>query len=206
MGKKFADRLARAGDEAFEIHLQPRRDARDQGHVGRDGLIDNGLHLLLPVLDAIGTVGGLAVAPQVKRHAMGHDAREPPGEDAVAVLQHRTPLQEDHLPADEVHLTAGKDVTQQHVPRGPHLAGQAFPGERDVFRTGGRPRSLGKIRRPAGPKHVALALGDALDVAAEVFVRTKGDALAILLVSADVSKTVLPPESRIGRGGEKTRE
>ena len=137
---------------------------------------------------------------------MGHDAREPPGEDAVAVLQHRTPLQEDHLPTDEVHLTGRKDITQQHVPRGPHLAGQAFPGERDVLRTGGRPRSLGKIRRPAGPKHVALSVGDALDVAAKVFVRTKGDALTILPVTADVPETVLPPESRIGRGGEKTGE
>ena len=59
---------------------------------------------------------------------------------------------------------------------------------------------------PTASTTAVLALGDALDVAAEVFIRTKGNALTILLVSVDVPETVLPPESRIGRGGEKTRE
>ena len=63
--------------QSLEIHLNPRWNSTDQPQVFTCRFAHNGIDLRLPIFNRIGLPRGQAVALQILRDVMGHNAAQP---------------------------------------------------------------------------------------------------------------------------------
>ena len=164
--------------QPLEVHLHPGRDAAHQPQILGAGLFHNGVHLRLPVFDAIGLPGGQPVPLQVGGHVVGDNAAEPSQMDAsFRFRQFRAPLQKDHFPVHKRGVSGAGDVSQQRVARAADVVGHAVRRQRDELDAGRRAAGLAEIQGFPRPKDVLLARHSPVHIAFQAFVVPHGYAL-----------------------------
>ena len=120
--------------KTFEVHLHPRRDAAHQPQVFFASLFHNGLHLVFPILDAIGLPRRQAVALQIARDMMRHNATEPAQRHpSWCGPEFRAALQEDHFAVDKRSIPGPSDVSQQGIARAANVVGHAVLRQGNVL-------------------------------------------------------------------------
>ena len=162
--------LARACEQPLEVHLRPRRYAADQAHVRVHRFGDDGLHLALPVGDGVRGPGRHAVALEVRRHMVGHDAAQPTAGDGPTAIEHGAALQEDHFAIHEGGVAGTGDVGEQGVARRVDVVRHALPGDRYVFRSTGGATGLGQVDGATRPQHVRLPGDHTIEVWSKAFI------------------------------------
>ena len=70
------------------------------------------------------------------------------------------------------------------------MIGNAVFGNRNVFDTGGSARGFGKIGWFTPPQYILFSRFDALDIGFDAFVVANGDSFDVILVAADLIKTM----------------